>query len=147
MKLPWMKKTVFQQSNPFGWTLQAQRFKRYNILKFGSWPKIPPWFHCFVKKIIKMAQIFHFFYQNLSLILFLTCPVSYHSSTLGHIDKEYPKIKKWAKNVHKRLQNYAHPAIASKQSANNPRIYHQITWGEKKTAFQQSASTGWTLSA
>ena len=41
-----------------------------------------------------MAQVFHSYYQNLSLILFLTCPVSYHSSPLGHIDKEYQKIQK-----------------------------------------------------
>ena len=41
-----------------------------------------------------MAQVFHSYYQNLSLILFLTCPVSYHTSPLGHIDKEYPKIQK-----------------------------------------------------
>ena len=39
MKLPGMKKTVFQQSNPTGWTLSAQRFRRYSILKLGSRPK------------------------------------------------------------------------------------------------------------
>ena len=41
-----------------------------------------------------MAQICHSYSQNLSLLLFMTCPVSYHSSTLGHIDKEYLKIPK-----------------------------------------------------
>ena len=39
MKLPGMIKTVSQQSNPTGWTLLAQRFRRYSILKFGSRPK------------------------------------------------------------------------------------------------------------
>ena len=39
MKLPGMKKTVFQQSNPTGWTLLAQRFRKYSILKFVSQPK------------------------------------------------------------------------------------------------------------
>ena len=39
MKLPGMKKIVFQQSNQTGWTLSAQRFRRYSIWKLGSWPK------------------------------------------------------------------------------------------------------------
>ena len=47
IKLLGLKKTVFQQSAPAGWTLSAQRFRRYNILKFESWPKILLWFHFF----------------------------------------------------------------------------------------------------
>ena len=39
VKLPGMKKTVFQQSNPTSWTLSAQQFRRYSILKLGSQPK------------------------------------------------------------------------------------------------------------
>ena len=85
MKLPGMKKTVFRQSNPTGWTLSAQRFRRYSILKLGSQPKYLI-FLFFVKKIKKLAQFHHFYSQHLSLILVLTCPVSYHSSTLGHFD-------------------------------------------------------------
>ena len=39
MKLPVMETTVFQQSNLPGWTLSAQQFRRYSILKLGSRPK------------------------------------------------------------------------------------------------------------
>ena len=111
MKLPGMKKTVFWQSNPTGWTLSAQRFRRYSILKLGSQPK----YLIFCKKIKKLAQFHRFHSQYLSLIQFVTCPVSYQASTQGPIDNEYLKIqKKLATIGQKRLQNYAHPAIASK---------------------------------
>ena len=33
MKLPGMKKTVFQQSNPTGWTLSAQQIQHFIVGK------------------------------------------------------------------------------------------------------------------
>ena len=74
-------KTVFQQSNPTGWTLSAQQFRRYSILKLGSRPKYRIFFIFLQKKIKKLAQFHHFYSQHLSLIQFLTCPVSYQAST------------------------------------------------------------------
>ena len=72
--------------------------------KVGKSAKISHFLDFFVKKIMKMANICHYYSQNLSLILVLTCPVSYHSSTLGHFDQEYLKIQKnepkMAKNLH-----------------------------------------------
>ena len=54
MKLPGMKKkTVFPQSNPTGWTLSAQQFRRYSILKLGSRPK----YLIFCKKNQKVGSI------------------------------------------------------------------------------------------
>ena len=79
IKLPGMKKPVFQQSAPTGWTLSAQRFRRYNIFKLKS----------FCWKNQKMAQICHIYCLDLPLIVSVICPVSYHSAILGHIDKEY----------------------------------------------------------
>ena len=134
MKLPGMKKTVFQQSNPTGWTLSAQQFRRYSILKLGSRPKYLIFLIFFVKKIKKLALFHHFYSQHLSLIQFLTCPVSYQASTQGPIDIEYLKIKKkQAKIGQKRPPNYTYQAIAGKQYANNPITQYQTKLVEKNT--------------
>ena len=86
----------------------VQKIQHFEV---GKSAKISHFFYLFVKKIMKMAKICHFYSQNLSLILVLTCPVSYHSSTLGHFDQEYLKIQN---NGQKWSKIYTFTAIASK---------------------------------
>ena len=76
----------------------VQKIQHFEV---GKLAKISHFFYFFVKKIMKMAKICHFYCQNLSPILVLTCPVSYHSSTLGHFDQEYLKIQKNGPNGQK----------------------------------------------
>ena len=91
---------------------------------------------------MKMAQVFHSYYQNLSLILFLTCPVSYHTSPLGHIDKEYPKIQKNGPIM--AINGFKITPIQQLQANSQQIIQEHIIKlpGLKKTVFQQSAPTG-----
>ena len=114
MKLPGMKKTVFQQSNPTGWTLSAQQFRRYSILKLGSWPKYLIFF-IFCKKNQKIGSI-----SSLLLTTFvpdticdLPCVIS--SLNIGPYWHRIPENKKkQAKIGQKRQPNYTYQAIAGK---------------------------------
>ena len=73
--------------------------------KVGKLAKISHFFIFFlVKEIKKLAQFHRFYSQHLSLIQFVTCPVSYQASTQGPIDIEYLKKKtgqNWPKKAAK----------------------------------------------
>ena len=111
-----------------------------------------------VKKSAKNISffLFHFFDffnkknlkngSNSSLLLTTICDFSCVISSLN-IEPYWQRIpenpKKLATIGQKRLQNYAHPAIASKYSANNPRTYYQITWDEKNSV--SAIRTNWLI--
>ena len=122
----------------------VQKIQHFKVWKLA---KISHFFDFFIKKIMKMAQVFHSYYQNLFLILFLTCPVSYHSSPLGHIDKEYQKIQKNGPIM--AINGFKITPIQQLQANSQQIIQEHIIKlpGLKKTVFQQSAPTGQTLSA
>ena len=112
----------------------SQTVQKIQHFKVGKSAKISHFFYFFVKKIKKLALFHHFYSQHLSLIQFVTCPVSYQASTQGPIDIEYLKIKKkQAKIGQKRPPNYTYQAIAGKQYANNPITQYQTKLVEKNT--------------
>ena len=112
--------------------------------KVGKSAKISHFFIFFVNKIKKLAQFHHFYSQQLSLIQFVTCPVSYQLSTLGHFDQGYLKIKKkWAKNG----QKFTPLQQLQANSLQITKKHMMKLPGMKKTVFQHFNPTGWTLSA